>query len=177
MKLFGIIGWSGSGKTTLIAKLLPKVLGHGLSVSTIKHARRYFDINQPTDNNALADLSAGAHEVMISSSERWALLHENRDQAEPDLKDLISFASPVDLLLIEGFKYDFHPRLEVHRPSIGKPLICNREPGIVAIASDEKLTGCAVPVFNLNDAEAITNFILEYCGLASRSPYATGDSG
>ncbi len=164
MKVFGIIGWQGSGKTTLIAQLLPRLRGHGLSVSTIKHAHHDFDISQSA-NDAFADRGAGAREMLVSSSTRWALLHENRSAGEPSLDDLVARMTPVDLLIVEGFKRHTHPKLEVHRPSIGKPLICIDDPGIVAIASDRKLMGPPVPVLDLSDVDAIADFIVEYCGL------------
>lgn len=164
MKLFGVIGWQGSGKTTLIAHLLPWLLGHGLSVSTIKRAHHHFNIDQP-GKDTFANCSAGASEVLISSCNRWALLHENRGETEPRLEDLVALMTPVDLVIVEGFKRHAHPRLEVHRPSIGRPLICSDDRGIVAVASDKKLTGCSVPVLDLNDVHAVASFIVRYCEL------------
>jgi molybdopterin-guanine dinucleotide biosynthesis protein B len=164
MKIFGIVGWSGSGKTTLIAQLLPWLRSHGLSVSTIKHAHHDFDLDQPGEYT-FANSGAGANDVLISSSERWALLHENRGATEPSVEDLVALMTPVDLVIVEGFKRHDHPKLEVHRPSTGRPLICSEESGIVAVASDKKLTGCSVPVLDLNDVDAIANFIVQYCEL------------
>jgi molybdopterin-guanine dinucleotide biosynthesis adapter protein len=164
MKIFGVVGWSGSGKTTLITQLLPWLRSHGLSVSTIKHARHNFDLDQP-GKDTFANCGAGAREVLISSSSRWALLHENRGATEPSLEDLVALMTPVDFVVVEGFKRHAHPRLEVHRPSIGRPLICSEEPGIVAVASDKKLSGCSIPVLDLNDVDAIANFIVRHCEL------------
>ena len=164
MKIFGVVGWSGSGKTTLITQLLPWFRSHGLSVSTIKHASNNFDLDQ-RGKNTFANCEAGANEVLISSSDRWALLHENRGATEPSVEDLVALMTPVDLVIVEGFKRHAHPRLEVHRPSTGRPLICSEESEIVAVASDMKVTGCSVPVLDLNDVDTIANFIVQHCEL------------
>ena len=139
MKIFGLTGWSGSGKTTLLVRLIPELIGIGLSVSTIKHAHHSFDIDTP-GKDSYEHRRAGATEVMVSSVDRWALMHENRDENEPKVDVLIERMSPVDLLLIEGFKSYPHDKLEVHRPSVGKPLMARDDQSIVAIASDAPLT-------------------------------------
>ncbi|HYH23591.1 MAG TPA: molybdopterin-guanine dinucleotide biosynthesis protein B [Azospirillum sp.] len=164
MKIFGLTGWSGSGKTTLAVKLLPALIGRGLRVSTIKHAHKGFDIDHPGKDSHNHRM-AGATEVLVSSPKRWALMHELRDEPEPTLEDLLPKLQPVDLLLIEGFKRDRHPKLEVWRPSVGKPLIAAEDPTIVAIASDGDVPGARVPVFHIDDAEAMAAFVVEHCGL------------
>ena len=160
MQIFGIAGWSGSGKTTLIVNLIPELVGRGLSVSTMKHAHHEFDIDQP-GKDSYEHRQAGASEVIISASKRWALMHEVRNEEEPSVDELISRMTPVDLLLVEGFKWHAHPKMEIHRPAIGKPLLQNNDPEIIAVASDEKLTNLSVPVFDLNDIMGIADFIIK----------------
>ena len=164
MKVFGISGWSGAGKTTLLGKLIPALTRHGISVSTIKHAHHSFDIDKPGKDSHL-HREAGAREVMISSANRWALLHENRGDAELDLREMLARLSPVDLVLVEGFKRDTHDKLEVHRADNGKPLLQPDDPYVRAIASDTRIAGAPVPVFELNDIEAIADFVLTSTGL------------
>jgi molybdopterin-guanine dinucleotide biosynthesis protein B len=159
MKVFGLAGWSGSGKTTLVVKLLPELIGRGFSVSTIKHTHHSFDIDKPGKDSYEHRL-AGANEVMISSSVRWALLHELRGEPEPDLKALIARMKPVDILLVEGFKTYPHPKLEIHRPALGKPLLCLNDPHVVAVASDALPPDLPVPGFALDDVTGIVDHIL-----------------
>lgn len=159
MKIFGLAGWSGSGKTTLVKRLLPELIGRGYTVSTVKHAHHNFDIDKP-GKDSYEHRRAGATEVMVSSANRWALMHENRGAAEPDLEDLVARMTPVDLLIVEGFKRENHEKLEIHRPSVGKDLLCPDDPLIVAVASDEALPQAQVPVLDLNDVPAIAEFIL-----------------
>ncbi len=164
MQVFGIAGWSGSGKTTLLKSLIPTLIGRGLSVSSMKHAHHDFDIDQP-GKDSYEHRAAGAREVLISSAKRWALMHELKGDAEPSLDELIARMSPVDLLLVEGFKWEAHPKLEVHRPGVGKPLLQPDDPHIVAVASDTKLSGLSVPLFDLSDIAAIADFIMRRCRL------------
>ena len=164
MKLFGLAGWSGSGKTTLMKALLPELIRHGVTVSTIKHAHHSFDVDQP-GKDSYEHRRAGAREVMVASAQRWALMRELRGAPEPGLDALIARMSPVDLLLVEGFKRHPHPKLEVHRPSNGKPLLCPDDPDIVAVASDVPLVGLAIPRLDLDDVPAIADFILQRLAL------------
>lgn len=164
MKIFGLAGWSGSGKTTLVMKLLPELLGRGYTVSTVKHAHHNFDIDKP-GKDSYEHRRAGATEVMVSSANRWALMHENRGDKEPDLDELVVRMTPVDLLLVEGFKRYGHAKMEVHRPATGKELLCVNDPRIVAVASDEKLPDLSIPVLDLNDIEGIADFIVAHAGL------------
>lgn len=166
MKIFGLAGWSGSGKTTLMVQLVKILCERGLRVSTVKHAHHKFDVDQP-GKDSFRHREAGATEVMVCSGNRWALMHELRDEPEPPLTDLITHMTQVDLLLIEGFKAHPHDKLEIHRPSVGKPALWPEDPHIVAIASDEDLGDVKLPWLNLNDPEAIADFILARTGLTA----------
>jgi len=163
VKIFGLAGWSGSGKTTLLVRLLPALAARGLSVSTVKHAHHDFDIDRP-GKDSFRHREAGATEVMVASGYRWALMREHRGAEEPTLPDLLARMAPVDLVIVEGFKFDPHPKLEVHRPSLGKPLICTDDSHIVAVASDAALPGVTLPVLDLDDAEGIAGFVADCCG-------------
>jgi molybdopterin-guanine dinucleotide biosynthesis protein B len=158
MRIIGLAGWSGAGKTTLLTRVIPLLTSRGLRVSTIKHAHHDFDIDKPGKDSWL-HRQAGATEVLVASGRRWALMHEVRDTAEPTLDALLTRLSAVDLVLIEGFKRDPHPKLEVHRPANGKPLLHPDDPAIVAIATDAPLPGVELPMLDLNDAPAIADFL------------------
>jgi molybdopterin-guanine dinucleotide biosynthesis adapter protein len=134
LQVLGIIGWSGSGKTTLLVAVLPLLRAYGLTVSTIKHAHHGFDMDRPGKDSHRHRL-AGAHEVLVASSRRWALLHEVPGP-EPVLPDLLAHLEPVDLVLVEGFKTHPYPKLEVFRPELGKSSLWDKEPEVVAVASD-----------------------------------------
>ena len=173
MKTFGLAGWSGSGKTTLVVRLIPALIERGISVSTVKHAHHGFDVDQP-GKDSYEHRAAGATEVMISSEARWALMHELRGRPEATVEALIAHMTPVDLLIVEGFKRHAHPKIEVHRPAVGKPLLCAEDPHIVAVASDAKLAGLRVPVLDLNDVGRIADFIVGHCGLARTRAASAG---
>lgn len=158
MRIFGLAGWSGSGKTTLLTALIPELVRRGVSVSTIKHAHHEFDVDKPGKDSWL-HRQAGASEVMVASSRRFALMHELRDAPEPSLGELVARMAPVDLLLVEGFKREPHPKLEVHRPSVGKPFLYPDDPHIVAIVCDVGLAA-PLPVLPLADIAGIADFIL-----------------
>jgi molybdopterin-guanine dinucleotide biosynthesis protein B len=159
MRIIGLAGWSGSGKTTLITKLIPQLIARGIRVSTLKHAHHGFDLDQP-GKDSFFHRAAGATEVIISSAKRWAILHELREEPEWDLRGLIAKMSPVDLVLVEGFKRDAFPKLEIYRAANGKPLIHPEDPHIIAVASDVALPQAKVPVIDLNDIEAIADLLL-----------------
>lgn len=158
MRLVGLCGWSGAGKTTLLARLLPELISRGHAVSTIKHAHHGFDIDKPGKDSHV-HREAGASEVLVASSRRWALIHELRDEKEPSLSELLSRLTPVHLVLVEGFKRDAHPKIEVHRAVIGKSMLQPDDPCIMAIASDAPLD-VPVPVLDLNDPAGIADFLL-----------------
>ena len=163
MKIVGLAGWSGAGKTTLLEKLLQELSSRGLRVSTIKHAHHNFDVDQP-GKDSHRHRAAGAAEVLVTSGRRWALMHELRDEQEPTIEELIAHMTPVDLLIVEGFKFHAHPKLEVHRPSVGKPMLWPDDPHIFGVASDTPLGSLSLPVLDLNDAGAIADFLLEIAG-------------
>ena len=167
MQIFGLAGWSGSGKTTLMVRLVPEFVARGLTVSTVKHAHHDFDIDQP-GKDSYEHRKAGATEVMVTATNRWALMHENRGTPEPSVEELIDRMAPVDLLLIEGFKAHEHDKLEVHRPALDKPLLAREDGCVVAVASDAPIPDLDLPILDLDDIGAIADFIVEHCGLSER---------
>jgi molybdopterin-guanine dinucleotide biosynthesis protein B len=160
VRIFGLTGWSGSGKTTLLTALIPLLIARGLSVSTVKHAHHGFDLDQP-GKDSWRHRQAGAREVMISSGARWALMHE-LSGPEPPLSELLGRLSPVDLVLIEGFKASPHPKLEVHRPALGRPPMWPERADIVAVAADTDVPGCDRPVLALNEPAAVAAWVLAF---------------
>jgi len=163
MRLFGLAGWSGSGKTTLLTRLIPALARQGIAVSTVKHAHHDFEIDQP-GKDSWRHREAGAREVMVASARRWALMHEHRRDPEPALETLLARLSPVDLVIVEGFKRHRHPKLEVHRLSLGKPLLCREDPSVVAVASDAAIADLPVPNLSLDDIEGIAALVLAHAG-------------
>jgi molybdopterin-guanine dinucleotide biosynthesis protein B len=163
MKIFGFAGWSGSGKTTLIEKLIPRFVKRGMRVSLIKHAHHTFDVDQP-GKDSYRHRHAGASEILVTSSRRWVLMHELHGEPEPSFDEQLKHLSPCDLLLVEGFKYAPIPKLEVWREETGEPLLHPNDSHIVAVASDRRIE-TRLPRFDLNDRDAIEDFILSYSAL------------
>ncbi|MDP1674769.1 MAG: molybdopterin-guanine dinucleotide biosynthesis protein B [Burkholderiales bacterium] len=163
MKIFGFAGYSGSGKTTLIEKLIPLFVRRGLKVSLIKHAHHTFDVDQP-GKDSFRHRHAGCSEVLVTSSRRWALMSELRGAPEPTLNEQISRLSPCDLLLVEGFKHEHIPKLEVYRAEVGESMIHPHDSNIVAIASDAKVD-TPLPQLDLNAPDTIAAFIIKQVGL------------
>jgi molybdopterin-guanine dinucleotide biosynthesis adapter protein len=161
MRIIGLAGWSGSGKTTLLIKVLPRIVARGLKVSTLKHAHHAFDIDQP-GKDSHSHRMAGASEVLVGSSARWALVHELRGATEPTLALLVQKLSPVDLVLVEGYKRERHPKLEIYRAALGKPPLYPDDPAIVAIASDEPLPRAKIPVVDRDDVEGIADLLIAH---------------
>lgn len=153
----GLAGWSGSGKTTLLIALIPALIARGLAVSTLKHAHHAFDVDKP-GKDSYRHREAGAGEVLIGSGQRWVLMHELRTEPEPELDALLARMAPVDLIMVEGFKAYPHPKIEVRRPSLGKPPMTEHVENVIAIACDEALSDDR-PVLDLNDVDAIADFI------------------
>lgn len=160
MKVIGIAGWSGAGKTTLISRVIPLLRQQGLSVSVIKHAHHAFDVDVP-GKDSWVHRQSGAEEVLVSSAKRWALMHELRGAAEPELPDLLEKMSPVDLVVIEGFKSEPHPKVEVYRKASGKPPLFPADPAIAGIATDTAFK-TTLPVVDLDDISAIAAMMCKY---------------
>lgn len=167
MRVIGLAGWSGSGKTTLLVRLIPVLRARGLTVSTLKHAHHSFDPDQPGKDSHSHRL-AGASEVLVSAAGRWVLFHENRGAPEPDLSFLLSRLSPVDLVIVEGFKRSPLPKVEVHRPSVGKPPLWPDDPMIRAVASDADLPGLALPRIPLDDPTAVADVMVDLAAPVDR---------
>ena len=160
MRIIGLAGWSGSGKTTLLTKAIPRIVGRGLKVSTVKHAHHAFDIDEP-GKDSHAHRMAGATEVLVSSLRRWALVHELREGAEFSLGVLLQKLTPVDLVVIEGYKTAHHPKLEVHRTAVGRPFLYPDDPAIVAIATDAPPSAAKIPVVDLANIDAIADILMQ----------------
>jgi molybdopterin-guanine dinucleotide biosynthesis protein B len=158
MRIIGLAGWSGSGKTTILTRAIPRLVARGLTVSTLKHAHHAFDVDQP-GKDSHSHRMAGATEVLVGSAARWALVHELRGDAEPTLGAMLQKLSPVDLVLVEGYKRASHPKLEVYRAAVGKPLLHPDDPAIVAIASDVPLPAAGIPVVDLDDVERVADLL------------------
>ena len=163
MRLYGVVGWKNAGKTGLMERLVTEITGRGISVSTVKHAHHTFDVDHP-GKDSHRHRAAGASEVLLSSRNRVAIMQELRDAPEPPLSELLQRLRPVDLILIEGYKRDDHPKVEAHRAATGNPLIAPDDPTIRAVASDVALE-LDRPVFDLDDTGAIADFILSEVGL------------
>ncbi|HEY1900270.1 MAG TPA: molybdopterin-guanine dinucleotide biosynthesis protein B [Steroidobacteraceae bacterium] len=160
-KVLGVVGWSGSGKTTLIVKLIPLLASRGLRIATLKHAHHNFDVDHP-GKDSYEHRKAGAREVIVSSARRWAQIHELEDAAEPSLAQLLRRLSPCDLVLVEGFKTQRHPKMEVLREATGKSALYPEDPQIVAVASDRPLPAAGIPVAELGDIEAVGNLVTRH---------------
>jgi molybdopterin-guanine dinucleotide biosynthesis adapter protein len=159
MRIIGLAGWSGSGKTTLLAKIIPRLVARGYTVSTVKHAHHGFDVDTPGKDSHTHRM-AGATEVLVASAKRWALMHELRDAAEPAIYDLLQKMSPVDFVLIEGFKSALHSRIEVYRRQVGKPPFHPDNPHVVGIVSDTPFPHAGRPVVDIDDVEGVVELIL-----------------
>lgn len=159
MRVIGLAGWSGAGKTTLLVRLIPELNRRGLTVSTLKHAHHAFEIDQP-GKDSFEHRAAGASEVLVASGRRWALMHELRGEDEPSLPDLLRRLSPVDLVVVEGFKSYAHPKIEIFRAANGKPVLFGHVPNIRSIASDGPLADAPVPLVDLNDVMSVADAVL-----------------
>lgn len=158
MKIWGVVGWKDSGKTGLMERLVAEFVARGLTVSTLKHTHHTFDVDKK-GKDSYRHRVAGATEVLLASRNRWALMHELRDEEEQTIETLLAHLAPVDLVLIEGYKRDTHPKIEAHRDATGNPLIAPDDPTVKAIASDSGAKAEGRPTFDLNDTQAIADFI------------------
>ncbi|MGR3700003.1 MAG: molybdopterin-guanine dinucleotide biosynthesis protein B [Roseovarius sp.] len=163
MRIYGVTGWKNAGKTGLMERLVAEITGRGYTVSTVKHAHHASDVDQPGKDSHRHRI-AGATEVLLASRNRFALMHELREDEEPSLETLLQKLAPVDLVLVEGYKRDRHPKVEAFRAETGNPLIASDDPTIRAVASDTALT-IDRPLFDLDDTKAIADFILAEVGL------------
>ncbi|MEL6609109.1 MAG: molybdopterin-guanine dinucleotide biosynthesis protein B [Pseudomonadota bacterium] len=164
MRLYGVTGWKNAGKTGLMERLVSEITGRGFTMSTLKHAHHSFDVDHP-GKDSYRHRQAGASQVLLASGNRWALMHELRETPEPSLDTLLAKLDPVDLVLIEGWKRDTHPKVEAWRAEAGNPIIAPRDPTIRAVAADSPVDIDDRPVFDLNDTGAIADFILSEVGL------------
>jgi molybdopterin-guanine dinucleotide biosynthesis protein B len=156
-----MVGWSGSGKTTLLVKLIPLLVGRGYRIATLKHAHHAFDVDQP-GKDSYEHRKAGASEVIVSSARRWVQMHEIADGAEATFADLLRRLSPCDLVLVEGYKSELHPKMEIYRQAVGKPPLYRGDDRIIAIASDSPLTDTQLPVVELNDVAAVADVVASH---------------
>ncbi|WP_306151472.1 molybdopterin-guanine dinucleotide biosynthesis protein B [Roseovarius sp. MMSF_3281] len=163
MRVFGVVGWKNAGKTGLMERLVSEISARGFSVSTVKHAHHSFDVDHE-GKDSYRHRRAGAAEVLLASRNRFALMHELRNEDEPTLEALLAKLAPVDLVLVEGYKRDRHPKVEAHRSVTGNPLIAPEDDTVRAVASDTELA-LDRPVFDLDDTKAIADFILQEVGL------------
>ena len=163
-RVFGIVGWKNSGKTTLIERLVREFVAKGFRISTIKHTHHTFDIDAP-GKDSYRHREAGAHEVLVASTQRWALMHELRGAPEPSFAELLAHLAPCDLVLVEGFKFDAHPKIEVLRALGSNGRIADKDETVCAIATDDPVLAGRHPALPLNDAAAIVEFICRRCDL------------
>jgi molybdopterin-guanine dinucleotide biosynthesis protein B len=160
MKVIGLAGWSGAGKTTLLSLVIPYLRQQGLRVSVIKHAHHEFDVDMP-GKDSWVHRQSGAEEVLVSSAKRWALMHELRGNPEPHLPDLLRMMSPVDLVIVEGFKSEPYRKIEVHRRAVGKALLFPNDSAIAGIATDT-VVETTLPVVQLDDIPAVAAMLWQY---------------
>jgi len=165
MIVYGVIGWKNAGKTGLMERLVAEITARGLRVSTVKHVHHDVDLDQP-GKDTYRHRAAGAQEVVLASASRMAILQEHRGE-EPELPVILARMAPVDLVLVEGYKRDTHPKIEVFRREAGHELIQPGDPMVRAVATDAALAALSVPVLDLNDTGAIADFILREVGLAA----------
>ncbi|MET0087501.1 MAG: molybdopterin-guanine dinucleotide biosynthesis protein MobB [Sedimenticola sp.] len=161
--VLGFAAYSGTGKTTLLKQLLPLLRGRGLRVGMIKHAHHDFDIDTPgKDSYELR--KAGASEMLIASGKRWALMVDTDGEGDPVLQEMLDRLdqSKLDLVLVEGFKHEAFPKIELHRPALGKPLIFPGDPDVIAVASDDELVCTTeLPHLDINDIASIADFVVD----------------
>jgi molybdopterin-guanine dinucleotide biosynthesis protein B len=171
MKVIGIVGWKNNGKTTLIEKLISHFAGLNLKVSSIKHAHHAFDIDHP-GKDSYRHRTAGAHEVVVASKTRWALIHELREESEPELDALLAHLAPADLVIVEGFKRHAHPKIEVILDQSAPQIYESEGQNIIAVASKNPVLDTRLPILPLNKPEEVARFILDYLQIES-----AGDAG
>jgi len=167
MKVYGVVGWKNAGKTTLVERLVGEISGRGFTVSTVKHTHHKVDVDQK-GKDSWRHRQAGARQVILSSSARWAIMTELKGMPETPLKDLLAHLAPVDLVIVEGYKRDDHPKIETWRAETGQPLIARDDPTVRLIATNDTPEGASQPVIGLNDIAGVADFILSDLGLELR---------
>jgi molybdopterin-guanine dinucleotide biosynthesis protein B len=164
-KIIGVAGFKNAGKTTLVEKLVVDLTGRGLSISTVKHAHHSFDIDHE-GRDSFRHRKAGATEVAVVSSGRWAIIHELRSEAEPSLNNILQKLELCDLVIVEGYKRDGHGKIEVRNLALEHPHLAGDDPTIVAIAATGPIVSSPVPVFDRDDVSALSSFVIRHMGLA-----------
>ena len=170
MNIYGVVGWKNAGKTTLVERLVGEIANRGFTVSTVKHTHHLVDVDRP-GKDSHRHRKAGARQVILASSARWALMTELRGAPERPLSQLLSHLDPVDLVIVEGYKRDDHPKVEAWRAETGQPLIAADDPTVRAVASNDTPPAARLagrPVIGLDDIPAIADFILDDLGMALR---------
>ena len=164
MHVIGVVGWKNSGKTRLVSALVSAIIDRGFRVSTIKHTHHSVDLDQP-GKDTYKHRQAGAHEVVLASSARWALLHERRSEDEPTLDDLLARIAPVDLVIVEGFKSWSHDKIEVRRETTDGPVLSSTDATIKALVCEQKIES-SLPTFQPDNISEIADFIIRHFGMA-----------
>jgi molybdopterin-guanine dinucleotide biosynthesis protein MobB len=168
VRIYGIVGWKNSGKTTLMSQVIAEITARGISVSAIKHTHHAVDLDRP-GKDTFRHREAGASQVALASSARWAVMTELREAPEPTLDELAAKLEPVDLVLVEGFKKHGHPKVEAHRDATGKALLARDDATITAVATadpdSEIVAGLSIPLLSLDDPAGVAAFILREVGL------------
>ena len=170
--VLGFAAWSGTGKTTLLVRLLPRLRARGLRIGMVKHAHHSFEIDQP-GKDSFELRKAGASPLLLASSRRWVLMNDLEQEREPVLQEMVQRLdlSQLDAILVEGFKHEAFPKIELHRPAVGRPLLFPEDPDIIAVATDAPLAlPTHLPVLDLNDVEAIADFVASFCGRLHNPP-------
>ncbi len=167
MKVYGVVGWKNAGKTTLVERLVGEISGRGFTVSTVKHTHHKVDVDQK-GKDSWRHRRAGARQVILASSARWAIMTELKGMPETPLKDLLAHLAPVDLVIVEGYKRGDHPKVETWRAETGQPLLARDDPTVQAIATNDTPEGASQPVIGLDDIAGVADFILADLGLELR---------
>lgn len=164
-KVIGVAGFKNAGKTTLVEKLVKELTGRGRRISTVKHAHHSFDIDHE-GRDSFRHRKAGASEVAVVSRHRWAIIHELREEEEPPLAQILAKLAPCDLVIVEGYKRDFHDKIEVRNLELSHPHLAGHDPTIVAVAANGPVPDSPVPVFSRDDVTALADFIESHMELA-----------
>lgn len=163
-RVIGVAGFKNAGKTTLVERLVTELTRRGYRISTVKHAHHSFDIDHE-GRDSFRHRKAGAGEVAVVSTSRWAIIHESRGEAEPPLDEILAKLAPCDLVIVEGYKRDGHDKIEVRNLALDHPKLAGGDPTVVAIAANGPVADAPVPVFGRDDVTALAGFIVKHMGL------------